>query len=209
MSRKRTILTAALPLMLALGAFHLRAVGPGVRLVVAPTGNEVRYRVREQLVGVSFPNDAVGRTDAVSGELYVADDGSVSGSTSHFIVDAATFRSDRDMRDGYVQRRLLETETYPTVELRPRQIRGLPLPLPTSGSATLQLIGDLTVKGVTRPTTWRVLAQFGPDGVTGSATTGFTFEDFQLTQPSVRVLLSVADSIHLEYDFHLVAESEE
>jgi hypothetical protein len=34
----------------------------GVRLVIAPQGNEARYRVQEQLVGVDLPNDAVGKT---------------------------------------------------------------------------------------------------------------------------------------------------
>jgi hypothetical protein len=35
---------------------------PALRFVVAPSGDEVRYRVREQLVGVDLPNDAVGET---------------------------------------------------------------------------------------------------------------------------------------------------
>ena len=33
----------------------------GTRYVVAPTGNEARYRVREQLVGFDLPNDRCGR----------------------------------------------------------------------------------------------------------------------------------------------------
>lgn len=32
----------------------------GLRFVVAPAGNEVRYRIREQLVRVDLPNDATG-----------------------------------------------------------------------------------------------------------------------------------------------------
>ena len=39
----------------------------GLELVVAPDGNEVRYRVREQLVGLDLPNDAVGATSDVTG----------------------------------------------------------------------------------------------------------------------------------------------
>src|SRR5215217_3567897 len=44
---------------------------------VAPAGNEARYRVREQLVGVDLPNDAVGATPEVSGSLLVYADGRV------------------------------------------------------------------------------------------------------------------------------------
>jgi hypothetical protein len=37
---------------------------------------------------------------------------------------------------------------------------------------------------------------------------GFTFKDFSLEQPRVPVVLSVADTIKLEYDFRFVSESE-
>ncbi|MGH7554390.1 MAG: hypothetical protein ACREMQ_15400, partial [Longimicrobiales bacterium] len=33
-----------------------------IRLVTAPEGNEARYRVNEQLVGIDLPSDAVGTT---------------------------------------------------------------------------------------------------------------------------------------------------
>ena len=40
-----------------------------LQLIVAPTGNAVRYRVREQLAGFDFPNDAVGSTTQISGGI--------------------------------------------------------------------------------------------------------------------------------------------
>ena len=40
-------------------------------------------------------------------------------------------------------------------------------------------------------------------GFTGNAYTGFTFEDFKMQKPSVSVILTLADSIRLEYDFAL------
>lgn len=65
------------------------------------------------------------------------------------------------------------------------------------------MIGNLTVKGVTRPATWKVKAQFQPSRVIGSGYTLFTFSDVQLEQPKVPVILSLADTIRLEYDFTL------
>ena len=78
------------------------------------------------------------------------------------------------------------------------------MPLPTTGSRTFQLTGDLTVHGVTHPTTWTVNATFNGTDISGTAATAFTFADFGLTQPRVPIVLSVADTIHLEYDFHFV-----
>lgn len=179
------------------------AIATEIRLVVAPTGNRVRYRVREQLVGRDLPNDAVGETSEVTGVIVLGEDGNVIPSRSRLIVNVTQLTSDQSRRDGYVQRRLLETEQFPAVELVPTGLRGLSLPLPTTGARTFELIGNLTVRGETRPTTWHVTAQFGGDRITGTAATGFTFDDFGLTQPRVPILLSVADSIRLEYDFTL------
>src|SRR5688572_12018089 len=65
---------------------HAVTVTPPVaaetRLVLAATGNEARYRVREQLAGVDFPNDAVGVTSAITGEIVLDDAGKVIPSRS-------------------------------------------------------------------------------------------------------------------------------
>ena len=90
------------------------------------------------------------------------------------------------------------------MELAPNVIKGLTLPLPSSGARTFQVVGDLTVHGVTKPTTWQVEAAFNGGRVSGTATTSFPFSEFGLTQPRVPVVLSVADTIKLEYTFSLV-----
>ena len=81
------------------------------------------------------------------------------------------------------------------------------MPLPASGSFTFTLTGDLTVHGVTRPTTWRVTAEARGGGFSGTASTRVTFADFGMTPPRVMVVLSVADTIGLEYDFRLVPDT--
>jgi polyisoprenoid-binding protein YceI len=172
---------------------------------VAPSGNEVRYRVREQLAGFDFPNDAIGKTTGVTGQIVIDDDGRVVSDASRFVVEAATITSDRDRRDNYLRRRTLTVDQHPTIVLVPTELRGLAIPS-GAGSDTFQIVGDLTVRGVTRPTTWNATAQFQNGRVTGSAVTRFTFPDFQMEKPRVRSVLSVADTIALEYDFNLVRE---
>jgi polyisoprenoid-binding protein YceI len=174
-----------------------------LRFVVASTGNEVRYRVREQLVGFDLPNDAVGKSANVTGAIAIDDAGRIVSEESGFAVDAASFVSDRDRRDNYVRGRLLQAAQYPTITFVPRAVQGATLP-PSSGTYTFDLVGDLTVRGVTRPTTWRVTGKVAGDEVTGSATTNFVFADFSIEKPRVRSVLSVADTIALEYDFRLV-----
>ena len=181
---------------------------PGVtsapqRFALAPSGNEARYRVREQLADISFPTDAVGTTQALTGAIVIGDDGKISPE-SKITVDLTTLKSDRERRDMFIQGRTLETAQYPTAALVPTAARGLPNPLPKSGSFNFELDGNLTLHGVTHPTTWQVTAQVTDSGLVGTAKTHVTFEDFGMTRPRVMVVLSVDNDIRLEYDFRLV-----
>ena len=177
-----------------------------LRLVLAPAGSVARYRVREQLMGHDFPNDAVGETKSLSGAIAFDANSKVIRDESKFTVDAGTFVSDQNRRDGYVRGRLLESDDYPTITFVPTEVRGVKLPVPKSGSAKIQMLGDLTVHGVTRPTTWNGTVEFNNSGLTGNASTAFTFQDIQMDQPRVPVLLSVADTIKLEINFNLVKQ---
>jgi len=180
----------------------------GLRFAVAPFGNEVRYRIREQLVRVELPNDAIGETADITGGIAVTTDGTIIPEESRFVVGIGSLKSDRDRRDGFVRRNVLKADQYPTVEFAPTEFRGLPKTLPTSGSHTFDVIGNLTVRGVTRPTTWHVKAEAKAGQVTGAASTAFTFKDFNIEQPRVPIVLSVADTIKLEYDFTLVQKNQ-
>ena len=172
-----------------------------LRYVVAPTGNEARYRVRERLVGRDLDNDVVGVTKDVSGRLVVEANGRVIADSSRIVVQAATLATDQTRRDNYVRRRTLETEKYPTIELVPTTFAGISAPIPAGASRTFALTGNLTIHGVTRPTTWQVTARADGAAAAGTAKTSFTFRDFTLDQPRVPIVLSVADTLRLEYDF--------
>jgi polyisoprenoid-binding protein YceI len=175
-----------------------------LRYTTAATGNSARYRIREQLVGLDLPNDAVGETQGVKGVIAADAKGNVIASESKFTIDVSTLKSDKDRRDNFVRRRVLETEQYPSVTFVPKSVRGVSLPLPKSGTKSFEIIGDMTVRGTTKPTVWKVNAQFHGDRMTGAASTSFTFADFGIEQPRVPVVLSVDETIKLEFDFTLV-----
>ena len=177
-----------------------------IRFTVGATGNEARYRVREQLMNRDLPNDAVGATSAITGTILAYPDGRIVKDSSKIVIDVRTLKSDQSRRDGFLRGRTLETEKYPTVELVPTEIRGFSGKLPASGDVTFQLLGDLTVRGVTRPTVWNVKAHADGQDVAGTATTAFTFKDVNLDQPRLPFILSVADTIKLEYDFKVTKE---
>ena len=175
-------------------------VAAGVTLAVADA-SRARYLVREQLARLDFPIDAVGETSQVTGAIALDADGRVISDESTIVVNLASLVSDSDRRDGYLGSRTLETDTYPDATLVVKEAPGLPWPLPAQGEATFQIVGDMTIKGVTRPLTWDATAQFAEESVTGQAKTAFTFGEFGIEVPRVRVVLSVDDNIRLELDF--------
>lgn len=177
-----------------------------ITLTVASEGNEARYRIREQLAGFDLPNDAVGVTRDVKGSIALDRSGKVIEDQSRIIVGVASLTSDKDRRDNYVRRRTLETDKFPTVELAVTGIRGVSMPIPASGTRALSIDGNLTVHGVTRPTTWTGNATFAGNSITGTASTKFTFAEFGLGVPRVASVLSVADTIRLEYDFKVLRQ---
>lgn len=172
--------------------------------VLASDGNQVSYRVREQLANRSFPTDAVGTTTSVTGKLALGADGQPVAGASQFSVDLTNLRSDSGGRDRYVRQNTLQTDQFPSAVFTPKAVQGISSPLPTSGKVTFQLSGDLTIHGVTKPTTWDVTAEVNGQEITGAATTTFTFSDFGMQAPRAFVVLSVEDKIQLGYDFHLV-----
>ena len=168
---------------------------------IVAEASEARYRVTEQLAGRSLPNDAVGVTKAVSGAIVLGTDGTVVPGQSKVTVDLSRLESDSGQRDNFIKRNTLQVSQHPTATFVPTKVEGLPSPLPTSGEVRFKLTGDLTVRGVTKPVTWDVVATTSGPQVNGTATTTVTFQDFGMTPPKVGPVLGVEEQLTLELDF--------
>jgi polyisoprenoid-binding protein YceI len=182
---------------------YAQSSGAQVRYNVVAERSEARYRIREQLAGINFPSDAVGSTRAIEGGIVLDAQGRVVTGNSRLTVDLRTLQSDRDRRDNYVRRNTLETDRFPMVVFVPSEVRGLSLPLPEAGTTSFELLGELTVRDVTRRTSWQATATFNGQEVSVQASTTFRFADFGLSIPRVASVLSVEDSIRLETDLLL------
>ena len=116
-------------------------------------------------------------------------------------LDLTSLASDEDERDSFIKSNTLQVDQFPTATFVPTKIVGLETPLPTSGQQTFQLLGDLTVHGVTLPVSWNVTAQFGDTSISGDAGTGIKITDFGMEIPSVAVVLTLNDALTLELQF--------
>ena len=159
-------------------------------------GSYAGYRVHEVLQGEDVT--VTGRTDEVTGSFTVAD-GTLTEATIE--VDMASVATDEPPRDAYFRGDALEVGTYPTATFALTS----PVELP-SGSADVELAGDLTIHGVTQAVT--VEAQVGPtaDGVQVVGSVPITFSDFDVEAPSLG-FVTVDDAGSVEFGLDLVPAS--
>ena len=163
-------------------------------------GSVARYSVTEQLARLSSPIDAVGETGDVQGAIVFDADGNVDPDQSVITVAVAGLTSDEDRRDRYVRNNTLSASQFPSAEIVVTGVEGLDWPFPDSGETTFQLTGDMTIRDATGPVTWDVEAQSTSGAVTGQARTVITFDQFDLSKPSLAFIVSVEDEIRLELD---------
>lgn len=157
-----------------------------------------RYRAQEELASVGA-NEAVGQTNAMIGTILLDENGTPL-ICSRFDVDLRTLQSDEARRDNYLYNNTLQTETYPLATFVVASIEGLDGPLTDGETVTLRLLGDLTLHGVTRPATWDAEVTLDGDTLTGTASTTFRMEDFNIEEPVVGPVASVDQEIRLEVE---------
>ncbi|MDP9309651.1 MAG: YceI family protein [Chloroflexota bacterium] len=135
--------------------------------------------------------------EAAASTAASAASGSSAGSSA-----AASTATDSEFRDRAIKNRILNTDQYEFVTFTPMQIVGLPANGSVGQSYSFQIIGDLTVRDVTKPVTFDVTATpISETRLEGTAQTTIRYADFGLTIPQVRQVASVSEQVRLEIDF--------
>jgi polyisoprenoid-binding protein YceI len=164
--------------------------------------SKATVRVREQLVGVNAPSDAVLVATGAKGSFAMNNDGTFA-SSSNISFDLNTLTSDQSQRDSSVKRDPLQVTRFPTAEFVPTKTTGLTLPLPASGDFTFTLQGKMTIHGTAKDVTFDVVAKRSANELTATATANPTwkFGDFGMSPPSSPLrVISVTDEIKLVVD---------
>jgi polyisoprenoid-binding protein YceI len=164
--------------------------------------SKATVRVREQLVGVNLPSDAVLVATGATGTFALKDDGTFSPD-SKITFDLTTLASDQRDRDNFVKMDTLQTRQFPKAEFVPTKTSGLVLPMPASGEFTFKLTGQITIHGKTKEVTFDVVAKRSGGDLTATATATPTwkFGDFGMSAPSVPFrVVSVVDEIRVVVD---------
>ena len=154
--------------------------------------------MQEVLFGVD--TTAVGRTNDVTGSLAI--DGTQVTSTD-FTVDVASISSDESRRDAQFSGRIMSSDRFPTatfVLIEPIDLGAEP----SDGiEVTTTATGELTLRGVTQPVTFEVVAkqENGRIGVQGGIPV--VFADYGIANPSFGGIATEDDGL---VEFVLVFE---
>ena len=167
--------------------------------------NSIRanYRVTEQLARLSYPIDAVGYTEDVSGSIYIDATGQPT-LESLLTIDLSKLKSDESRRDNYLRGNAIEPDKFPQAIFLVNELKNLDMSDLTnlnSNDIEFQMAGDLTIHGVTKSKTWDVVAKSELGSIKGNASISFPFSDFDIDIPKLFFIISVEDKITLELDF--------
>ena len=163
------------------------------------------YRVTEQLARLSYPIDAVGYTQEISGSIFIDNNGKPT-SDSMIHINLSSIKSDESRRDDYLRGNSLETDKFPDAYFLVKDFKNLDisdLTNLTENEIKFQMIGDLTMHGVTKSKTWDVEAKTELGSIKGNASISFPFSDFDMNIPNLFFIISVEDNITLELDFDI------
>jgi polyisoprenoid-binding protein YceI len=119
---------------------------------------------------------------------------------SRWDVDLRTLTSDESRRDNYLRGNTLQTDTYPVATFVLTSVEGLDQPLQDGQETSFSLVGNLTMHGVTKLVRWNITAKLDGDTLTGSGSTSFNMEDYNIEEPRVGPVLSVDHHVTLEVD---------
>ena len=160
---------------------------------VATSESVVGYRVKEILFGQS--TEGVGRTNAVTGSLVIADS---TVTSANFSVDMATLTSDSDRRDRQVSGRILDVASFPTatfeltepIVLTPAALDGAELSVTSAGT--------LTLRGVTKQVSIPLVAKLVDGKVSVNGSLEIVFAEWSIPDPSISAIV-VEDRGLLEF----------
>jgi polyisoprenoid-binding protein YceI len=168
---------------------------------IVPAQTEASYAVQEQFLNRDLPNQAIGKTNAVTGAFQFTTDGTPTGQVTNITVDLRTLTSDESKRDQRIHSQWLESDTYPFATFVSTSVTGVPDSYSEGQKISFKLTGNMTIHDVTKPVTFDVTGTLASDTVTGTATTQILMQDFGFDPPSVAGILTVKDGVTVTVNF--------
>jgi polyisoprenoid-binding protein YceI len=155
----------------------------------------VGYRVREQLAFLGSPNDAVGRTTAVTGTLGVVGN-QLEAATIQ--ADLTQLSSDQSRRDNAIRQLGLQSDQFPTATFQLAEPIALPAGLARGQTVKADAKGRLTIHGTTREVTLPLQGRWNGDTIQVAGALRLDMSDYGIQPPRLGPVVSIDDAATME-----------
>ena len=156
---------------------------------VVTDGSEATFTVNEQLSRLPLPNDAVLRTDEISGEI------DLSTESSSLVIDLHSLESDDSKRDRYVRDRLFPTQSTATITIS--DFPDVPAQFAEGEAFTSTVTAIVNVNGAEAEIEFSFESRLDLDRLLVLVKGDFTWADFGMTAPTSNFFV-VRDEVHVE-----------
>ncbi len=182
---------------------------------IVPEESEASYTVSEEFfseavsrLGVVLgATETVGSTNEVEGEFELDLSESFPLISSRFSVNIRSLTSDQSRRDERIQEQDLESNQYPIAEFTATAIEGFPASYTEGEEISFTLVGDLTIREISKQTTFDMTATLDGDTITGNASTIILMSDFGFDPPAIANFFIVEDETLIQLIFTAKEES--
>jgi polyisoprenoid-binding protein YceI len=167
---------------------------------IRPGTSRARFAIDEVLNGA--PVTVIGTTDQVAGQIALDPNDADAARVGTIVINARTFATDNARRDQAIQNWVLDTGVHEYVAFTPTRVVGLPEVMTPGAPASFQIVGDLTIRDVTRQVTFdATVTPASSDRLEGSAVATVRYADWGISIPQVPMVASVSDRLQLSLDF--------
>jgi polyisoprenoid-binding protein YceI len=118
------------------------------------------------------------------------------------LINARTLQTDNSFRNRAIQNSILDTGQYEFITFSPVEIRDLPSSANIGEEIHYSIVGDLTIRDITRSVTFDVrVIVVSESEMIGSASGVINRSDYNLHIPSVPNVANVEEEVELYIDF--------
>ncbi|MCK6580843.1 MAG: YceI family protein [Anaerolineae bacterium] len=167
---------------------------------ISTSESVVRFAVDETIP----PQTAVGTTNQIAGDFIIDFANPANSQLGVIRINLRTLRTDDPDRDNSIRCCVLLTaqDAYEFTEFVPTSVTGLPTQVSLGQTVDLQVTGNLSLRGVTRPVTFTVRMTLGSaEEIRGEATAFVNRSDFGILDDDMLAYHGVAEQVRLEFDF--------
>ena len=168
---------------------------------IQPSESQVRFIIDEVLIGQ--PKTVIGSTQEVAGDIAIDFNAPQQSKIGAIRDNVKTLSTDNEFRNRALRGQILEATRleFEFASFTPKQMIGLPDSITLGQPFSFQIIGDLTLHGVTHEVQFEAtVTPVNQTMIKGTAKAEIRYTNFGLSIPEAPGVANVSENVRLEID---------